>query len=56
MLIALAIMLVVWLHPRTCSSWLAYTYLASAFIGLAITRWKHRGGRLPQVGEPTDKL
>jgi hypothetical protein len=25
---------------------MAYTYLASAFIGIAITRFKHRGGRL----------
>ena len=62
MFIALAIMLVVWLH-RYVLVVAAYTYLASAFIGLAITRWKHRGGRVPPADGhhaedhgPTDKL
>src|SRR5436309_10477454 len=32
-------------HPRFVLVALAYTYLASAFIGMAITRIKHRGGR-----------
>ncbi|HEY2908203.1 MAG TPA: CDP-diacylglycerol--serine O-phosphatidyltransferase [Vicinamibacterales bacterium] len=50
MFIALAIMLVVWLH-RYVLVVAAYTYLASAFVGLAITRWKHRGGRVPPVDE-----
>jgi len=50
MFIALAIMLVVWLH-RYVLVVAAYTYLASAFIGLAVTRWKHRGGTAPPVDE-----
>ena len=32
-------------HPRAVLVVLAYGYLASAFIGQAITRFKHRGGR-----------
>jgi CDP-diacylglycerol---serine O-phosphatidyltransferase len=35
----------VWAHPRGVLVVMAYTYLASAFIGMAITRFKHRGGR-----------
>ena len=31
-------------HPRFVLLGLAYTYLASAFVGMAITRFKHRGG------------
>jgi CDP-diacylglycerol---serine O-phosphatidyltransferase len=46
MFIALAIMLVAWLH-RYVLVVAAYSYLLSAFVGLAITRLKHRGGRLP---------
>src|SRR5262245_34983435 len=32
-------------HPRFVLVAMAYSYLASAFIGLAITRIRHRGGR-----------
>jgi CDP-diacylglycerol--serine O-phosphatidyltransferase len=39
----------VWAHPRAVLVVMAYTYLASAFIGIAITRFRHRGGReLPE--------
>jgi len=42
MLIAAAIMLITWLH-RYVLVVLAYSYLASAFVGMAITRFRHRG-------------
>ena len=32
-------------HPRGVLVVLAYSYLASAFVGQAISRFKHRGGR-----------
>ena len=32
-------------HPRFVLVAMAYAYLASGFIGLAITRFKHRDGR-----------
>jgi len=35
----------IWAHPRGVLVVMAYTYLASAFIGQAITRFRHRGGR-----------
>jgi CDP-diacylglycerol--serine O-phosphatidyltransferase len=44
MLIAGAIMLITWLH-RYVLVVMAYSYLASAFVGMAITRFKHRGAR-----------
>jgi CDP-diacylglycerol--serine O-phosphatidyltransferase len=44
LLIAIAIMLIVWLE-RYVLVVMAYTYLASAFIGLGLTRFRHRGGR-----------
>jgi CDP-diacylglycerol--serine O-phosphatidyltransferase len=44
LLIATGIVLVA-THPRFVLVVMAYTYLASAFIGMAITRFKHRGGR-----------
>jgi CDP-diacylglycerol---serine O-phosphatidyltransferase len=44
----------IWSHPRGVLIVMAYTYLVSAFIGMAVSRFKHRGGRgvteLP--GEP----
>jgi len=43
-LIAAAIV-AIWAHPRAVLVVIAYTYLASAFIGMALTRFKHRGGR-----------
>ena len=44
--IAAAIVLVA-THPRFVLVAMAYTYLASAFIGQAVTRFRHRGGRMP---------
>jgi CDP-diacylglycerol--serine O-phosphatidyltransferase len=32
-------------HPRSVLVVMAYSYLASAFVGLAISRFRHRGGR-----------
>jgi len=49
LLIAAGIVLIT-THPRFVLVAMAYTYLASAFIGMAITRIKHRGGR----GLPAD--
>jgi CDP-diacylglycerol--serine O-phosphatidyltransferase len=46
LLIAAGIMLITWLH-RYVLVVLAYSYLASAFVELAITRFRHRGGRVP---------
>jgi CDP-diacylglycerol---serine O-phosphatidyltransferase len=43
-LIAAGIMLIT-THPRYVLVAMAYAYLASGFIGLAITRFRHRGGR-----------
>jgi CDP-diacylglycerol---serine O-phosphatidyltransferase len=48
-LIAGAIALITW-HPRYVLVAMAYTYLASAFIGMAVTRFRHRGGRMPVEG------
>ena len=49
LLIAIGIV-AIWTHPRGVLVVMAYSYLASAFIGMAITRFKHRGGRgLPQT-------
>ena len=42
--IAVAYMLITWLH-RYVLVIAAYAYLASAFVELAVTRFKHRGGR-----------
>jgi CDP-diacylglycerol--serine O-phosphatidyltransferase len=55
-LIAIAIMAVA-THPRYVLVAVAYSYLCSAFIGLAATRLRHRGGRdeeeqPPVVAEP----
>ena len=44
--IAAGIMLIA-THPRLVLVVLAYSYLMSGFIGLAITRFRHRGGRIP---------
>ena len=40
-------------HPRFVLLALAYSYLSSAFIGQAITRFRHRGGRGPQSSPHT---
>jgi CDP-diacylglycerol--serine O-phosphatidyltransferase len=50
LLIAGAIMLVT-THPRFVLVAMSYAYLASAFIGMAVTRFRHRGGR--QAPEPS---
>ena len=50
LLIAGAIMLVT-THPRFVLVAMSYAYLASAFIGMAVTRFRHRGGR--PAPEPT---
>jgi phosphatidylserine synthase len=49
--IAAAIVLVA-THPRFVLVAMAYTYLASAFIGQAVTRFRHRGGRMPTDTHP----
>jgi len=57
LLIAAGIMLIT-THPRFVLVLLAYTYLASAFIGMAITRFRRRGGRsVPEeiVAEETEE-
>jgi CDP-diacylglycerol--serine O-phosphatidyltransferase len=46
LLIAVGIVLIA-MHPRFVLAALAYTYLASGLIGLAITRFQHRDGRVP---------
>jgi CDP-diacylglycerol--serine O-phosphatidyltransferase len=48
-LIAAGIVLVT-THPRYVLVALAYSYLASAFVGMAVTRFRHRGGRVPPAG------
>jgi CDP-diacylglycerol--serine O-phosphatidyltransferase len=45
--VAAGIMLIA-THPRFTLVAMAYSYLASAFIGMAITRLKHRGERGPE--------
>jgi CDP-diacylglycerol--serine O-phosphatidyltransferase len=44
LLLVAAGMVLVTTHPRFVLVGMAYTYLASAFIGMAVTRFKHRGG------------
>jgi CDP-diacylglycerol--serine O-phosphatidyltransferase len=45
-------------HPRSMLVVISYSYLASAFIGLAITRLRHRGSRAapPAAIDPPDRL
>ena len=48
-------------HPRSMLVVISYSYLASAFVGLAITRLRHRGGRAPNaaptaIEQPPDRL
>jgi hypothetical protein len=47
-------------HPRSMLVVISYAYLASAFIGLAITRLRHRGAHAaantaPAAVEPPDR-
>ena len=51
LLIAAAYMLITWLH-RYVLVIMAYAYLASAFIGMAITRLRHRGKRTTPAATP----
>jgi CDP-diacylglycerol---serine O-phosphatidyltransferase len=44
LLIATVYMLITWLH-RYVLVVMAYSYLASAFVGMALSRFRHRGGR-----------
>jgi phosphatidylserine synthase len=48
LLIAAGIMLIAWLH-RYVLVVMAYAYLASPFLGMAMTRFRQRGGRVPPV-------
>jgi CDP-diacylglycerol--serine O-phosphatidyltransferase len=41
-------------HPQVALVLIAYGYLASAFIGMAISRFKHRGGRGALVADQPD--
>jgi CDP-diacylglycerol--serine O-phosphatidyltransferase len=51
LVIAAGIMLIT-THPRAVLMLLAYSYLASAFVGMAVTRFRRRGGReLPEGHE-----
>ncbi len=54
-LVAGGIMLIT-THPRLVLAVLAYSYLASAFIGLAITKFRHRGGRVPESQGEIDRV
>ena len=49
--VAAGIMLIA-THPRFTLVAMAYSYLASAFVGMAITRFKHRGGSGPETLAP----
>jgi CDP-diacylglycerol--serine O-phosphatidyltransferase len=54
-LVVIAVMIAaVATHPRAVLVVMAYGYLASAFIGQAITRFKHRGGRSAVAESPAD--
>ena len=46
--VAAGIMLIA-THPRFTLVAMAYSYLASAFVGMAITRFRHRGGHGPET-------
>ncbi len=55
LLIAGGIILIAWLH-RYVLVVMAYSYLASGFVELAITRFRHRGGRVPPVDAPQPSI
>jgi len=59
LLIAAGIMAIA-THPRFVLAALAYAYLLSAFVGLAITRLRHRGARgqsaHPDAGPETEAV
>jgi len=41
-------------HPRFVLVAMAYAYLASAFVGLALTRFRRRGQQAQAAGHPSD--
>ena len=53
LLIAGGIMLIVWMH-RYVLVVMAYSYLASAFAGMAVSRFRHRSGRVPPSALPAE--
>ena len=55
--VAAGIMLIA-THPRFTLVAMAYSYLASAFVGMAITRFRHRGGHGPETAAaaPVDSI
>jgi CDP-diacylglycerol---serine O-phosphatidyltransferase len=55
LLIAGGIILIAWLH-RYVLVVMAYSYLASGFVELAVTRFRHRGGRMPPVDSPQPSI
>jgi CDP-diacylglycerol--serine O-phosphatidyltransferase len=52
--VAAGIMLIA-THPQAMLVVMAYSYLASAFIGMAITRFRHRGNPAPQAAGDTEQ-
>jgi CDP-diacylglycerol--serine O-phosphatidyltransferase len=59
LLIAVGLVLIT-VEPRIMLAAMAYTYLVSAFVGMAITKFKHRGGAAPGseaggAGRSTDR-
>jgi CDP-diacylglycerol--serine O-phosphatidyltransferase len=58
LIVIAAAIVAIWAHPRAVLVVMAYSYLASAFIGIAITRFKHRDGRSAAQGalpQPTTR-
>src|SRR5262245_51858525 len=55
MLIA-AGMVAIWAHPRAVLVVMAYSYLALALVGMAITRFKHRGGPSVETTATPDQI
>jgi CDP-diacylglycerol---serine O-phosphatidyltransferase len=54
LIVIAAAIVAIWAHPRAVLVVMAYTYLASAFIGIAFTRFRHRGGRLAENELPPE--
>src|SRR5215213_2131757 len=52
--VAAGIMLVA-THPQAMLLVIAYSYLASAFVGLAITRFRHRGQPIPHTAAASEQ-
>jgi CDP-diacylglycerol--serine O-phosphatidyltransferase len=45
----------IWTHPGAVLVVIAYTYLLSAFIGMAVTRFRHRGVHAAPEAPPIDR-